>query len=105
MPQNVYSWDIIHRFFPPEEIEKYRHQIINDWESGLLKNEEIWEKYGMCENTFYELTKRYSEENDDGLKDKSNVAPAHPTAAELRGMIALALCSFVFIQNLKASFG
>ncbi len=27
-------------------------------------------------------------------KKKSNVAPAHPTAAELRGMIALALCSF-----------
>jgi len=41
MPQNVYSWDIIHRFFPPEEIQKYRHQIINDWKSGLFKNEEI----------------------------------------------------------------
>jgi transposase InsO family protein/transposase len=77
MAQNVYSWDIIHRFFPPEEIQKYRHQIINDWKSGLFKNEEIWEKYGMCENTFYELTKRYSEENDDGLKDKSK-KPKNP---------------------------
>jgi hypothetical protein len=56
MPQNVYSWDIIHRFFPPEEIQKYRHQIINDWKSGLFKNEEIWEKYGMCENTFLDHT-------------------------------------------------
>ena len=28
---------------------------------------------------------------------RSNVATAHPTAAELRGMIVLSLCSFVFI--------
>lgn len=45
------------------------------------------------------------EELEKKVHGKSNVAPAHPTAAELRGMIALALCSFVFIQNLKASFG
>lgn len=77
MAQNVYSWDIIHRFFPQEEIQKYRHQIINDWKSGLFKNEEIWEKYGMCENTFYELIKRYSEESEDGLKDKSK-KPKNP---------------------------
>jgi len=35
---------------------------------------------------------------------KSNVTTAHPTAAELRGMIVPSLCSFVFIQNPKASF-
>src|SRR5450756_2682103 len=64
MVQNVYSWDIIHRYFPPEQIEKYRQQIINDWKSGLFKNEEIWEKYGMSENTFYDLLKRYSKENE-----------------------------------------
>ncbi len=37
MVQNVYSWDTIHRYFPPEQIEKYRQQIINDWKSGLFK--------------------------------------------------------------------
>ncbi|HEX7627311.1 MAG TPA: hypothetical protein VF354_00125, partial [Candidatus Methanoperedens sp.] len=36
---------------------------------------------------------------------KSNVATAHPIAAELRGMIVPSLCSFVFIQYSKASFG
>lgn len=77
MAQNVYSWDTIHRFFPPEEIQKYRRQIIIDWKSGLFKNEEIWEKYGMCENTFYELTKRYNEANEDSLKDKSK-KPKNP---------------------------
>ncbi len=71
MVQNVYSWDIIHRYFPPEQIEKYRQQILFDWKSGLFKNEEIWEKYGMSENTFYDLLKRYSRENEDTFKDKS----------------------------------
>jgi transposase len=77
MVQNVYSWDIIHRYFPPEQIEKYRQHIINDWKSGLFKNEEIWEKYGMSENTFYDLLKRYSKENEEGLKDKSK-KPKNP---------------------------
>src|SRR3989304_8120491 len=36
---------------------------------------------------------------------KSNVATAHPTAAELRGMIVPSLCSFVFLKNPKVSFG
>ncbi len=36
---------------------------------------------------------------------ESNVATAHPTAAELRGMIVPSLCSFVLIQNPKVSFG
>ena len=36
---------------------------------------------------------------------ESNVATAHPIAAELRGMTVPSLCSFVFIQNPKASFG
>jgi len=77
MVQNVYSWDIIHRYFPPEQIEKYRQQILNDWKSGLFKNEEIWEKYGMSENTFYDLLKRYSRENEDAFKDKSK-KPKNP---------------------------
>lgn len=77
MVQNVYSWDIIHRYFPPGQIEKYRQHIINDWKSGLFKNEEIWEKYGMSENTFYDLLKRYSKENEEGLKDESK-KPKNP---------------------------
>ena len=77
MAQNVYNWDFIHRYFPQEQIEKYRQQIINDWKSDLFKNEEIWEKYGMSENTFYNLIKRYAAENENGLKDKSK-KPTNP---------------------------
>jgi hypothetical protein len=33
-------------------------------------------------------------EREEKNSGKSNVAPAQPTAAELRGMIALGLCSF-----------
>jgi hypothetical protein len=68
--QNVYNWDFIHRYFPQEQIEKYRQQIIYDWKSDLFNNEEIWGKYGMSENTFYDLIKRYAIENENGLKDK-----------------------------------
>lgn len=77
MAQNVYSWDFIHRYFPPEQVMRYRQQIINDWKSGLFKNEEIWEKYGMSENTFYDLLKRFSDENENGLRDKSK-KPKNP---------------------------
>ncbi|MCG2727583.1 MAG: helix-turn-helix domain-containing protein [Candidatus Methanoperedenaceae archaeon] len=70
MSQNVYSWDFIHRYFPPDQVEKYRKQIIDDWKSGLFKDKEIWERYGMSENAFYDLLKRFSKENENGLKDK-----------------------------------
>ena len=71
MAQNVYSWEHIHRFFPSEKVELLRKQIIDEWKSGKLKDREIWERYGMSENAFYELIKRYSEENESALKDKS----------------------------------
>lgn len=30
MALNVYSWEYIHRYFPPEVVEQYRKQIINE---------------------------------------------------------------------------
>ncbi|MBU4373162.1 MAG: helix-turn-helix domain-containing protein [Euryarchaeota archaeon] len=55
----------------------YRKQIIDDWKSGLFKDKEIWERYGMSENAFYDLLKRFSKENENGLKDKSK-KPKNP---------------------------
>jgi hypothetical protein len=77
MVQNVYSWEHIHRFFPPEKVEELRKQIIDEWKSGKFKDREIWERFGMSENAFYDLIKRYSEEKESGLKDKSK-KPKNP---------------------------
>jgi len=72
MVQNVYSWENIHRFFPSEKVEQLRKQIIEEWKSDTFKDREIWERYGLSENAFYDLIKKYSDENENGLKKKSN---------------------------------
>ena len=77
MVRNVYSWENIHQFFPSEKIEQLRKQIIDEWKSDKFKDREIWERYGMSENAFYDLIKRYSEENEIGLKDRSK-KPKNP---------------------------
>ena len=71
MVRNVYNWENIHQFFPSEKVEQLRKQIIDEWKSGKFKDREIWERYGMSENAFYDLIKRYSEEKENGLIDKS----------------------------------
>jgi transposase len=77
MVQNVYSWENIHRFFPSEKVEQLRIQIIEEWKSDKFKDREIWERYGLSENAFYDLIKKYSDENENGLKDKSK-KPKNP---------------------------
>lgn len=73
MVRNVYNWENIHQFFPSEKVEQLRKQIIDEWKSGKFKDREIWERYGMSENAFYDLIKRYSEEKENGLIDKSKI--------------------------------
>ncbi len=73
----MYSWENIHRFFPSEKVEQLRKQIIEEWKSDKFKDREIWERYGMSENAFYDIIKKYSEENENGLKDKSK-KPKNP---------------------------
>ena len=77
MVRNVYNWENIHQFFPSEKVEQLRKQIIDEWKSGKFKDREIWERYGMSENAFYDLIKRYSEEKENGLIDKSK-KPKNP---------------------------
>ena len=62
MTVNAYRWEDVHRYFPQQVIEQYRKKIIEEWKSGKYKDREIWERYGMSENAFYDLIKRYSEE-------------------------------------------
>jgi Mor family transcriptional regulator len=54
--------EYIHRYFPPEVIEQYRKQTINEWKSKQFKDKEIWERYRMSENAFYDLLKRIKKE-------------------------------------------
>jgi len=60
MTLSVYRWEDVHRYFPQEVIEQYRKKIIEEWKSGKFKDREIWERYGMSENAFYDFIKRYS---------------------------------------------
>ncbi len=53
-----------------------RRKIIEEWKSGKFKDREIWERYGMSENAFYDLVKRCSEE--ESLKDKPS-KPKNPS--------------------------
>ncbi len=76
MTLSVYRWEDVHRYFPQEVIEQYRKKIIEEWKSGKFKDREIWERYGMSENAFYDLIKRYSEEGN--VKDKSS-KPKNPS--------------------------
>lgn len=76
MTLSVYSWEDVHRYFPQEVVEQYRRKIIEEWKSGKFKDRDIWERYGMSENAFYDLIKRYSEE--ESLKDKPS-KPKNPS--------------------------
>ncbi len=76
MTLSVYRWEDVHRNFPQEVVEQYRKKIIEEWKSRKFKDREIWERYGMSENAFYDLIKRYSEE--ESLKDKPS-KPKNPS--------------------------
>jgi putative transposase len=76
MTLSVYRWEDVHRYFPQKVVEQYRRKIIEEWKSGKFKDREIWERYGMSENAFYDLIKRYSEE--ESLKDKPS-RPKNPS--------------------------
>jgi transposase len=76
MTLSVYRWEDVHHYFPQEVIEQYRKKIIEEWKSDKFKDREIWERYGMSENAFYDFIKRYSEE--ENLKDKPS-KPKNPS--------------------------
>src|SRR5665811_2618047 len=77
MTLSIYRWEDVHLYFPQKVVEQYRKQIIEEWKSDKFKDREIWERYGLSENAFYDLIKRYSEEKENGLKDKSK-KPKNP---------------------------
>lgn len=58
---NVYEWEDIRKYFPPERIAKIRSEILELRKSGKYTDEELWKMYGMSERTFYDLVARGKE--------------------------------------------
>ena len=68
---NVYEWEDIRKYFPPERIAKIRGEILELRKSGKYTDEELWKMYGMSERTFYDLVARGKEGSTaEDLKDK-----------------------------------
>src|SRR5659263_475547 len=105
MTLSVYRWEDVHRYFSQEIIEQYRKKIIEEWKSGKFKDREIWERYGMSENAFYDLVKRYSEE--ESLKDKPSKPknPSHKLGQdEMQNIINKAREDREKIKTLQSAF-
>ncbi len=69
---NVYEWEDIRKYFPPERIAKIRAEILGLRKSGKYTDEELWKKYGMSERTFYDLVARGKKGNKaEDLKDQA----------------------------------
>jgi len=74
---NVYKWEDIRKYFPPERVAGIRARILELRESGKYTDRELWEMYGMSERTFYDLVERAKEgSTTDDLKDRSK--PKNP---------------------------
>lgn len=68
MPKiNVYKWEDIRKYFPPERVAEIRSEILELRKSGRYTDEELWKMYGMSERTFYDLVARGKER--DTAKD------------------------------------
>ncbi len=105
MTLSVYRWEDVHCYFPQEVIEQYRKKIIEEWKSGKFRDRELWERYGMSENAFYDLIKRYLEE--ESLRDKPSKPknPAHKLGQdEMQNIINKAREDREQIKALQSAF-
>ncbi len=57
--KSVFSWKYLHRKLSPEEVAKFRKQLIEEYRSGRFTNKELIERYGMSERTYYNTLKWY----------------------------------------------
>ena len=75
---NVYKWEDIRKYFPPERVAEIRAKILELRESGKYTDRELWEMYGMSERTFYDLVERAKDGSTaEGLKDRPS-KPKNP---------------------------
>ena len=75
---NVYKWEDIRKYFPPEKVAEIRSEILELRKSGRYTDEELWKMYGMSEHTFYDLVARGKErDTTKDLMDKPS-KPKNP---------------------------
>ena len=75
---NVYKWEDIRKYFPPERVAEIRAKILELRESGKYTDRKLWEMYGMSERTLYDLVERAKDGSiAEDLKDRSS-KPKNP---------------------------
>ncbi len=75
---NVYKWEDIRKYFPPERVAEIRVKILELRKSGKYTDRELWEMHGMSERTFYDLVERAKDGSTaDDLKDRPS-KPKNP---------------------------
>lgn len=75
---NMYKWEDIRKYFPPERVAEIRAKILELRKSGKYTNRELWEMYGMSERTFYDLVERAKDGSTaEDLKDRPS-KPKNP---------------------------
>ena len=105
---NVYKWEDIRKYFPPERIAEIRVKILELRESGKYTDRELWEIYGMSERTFYDLVERAKDGSTaEDLKDRSS-KPKNPyrklTDEDKAEIINLRLDDINRIESSKFAF-
>ena len=105
---NVYKWEDIRKYFPPERIAEIRVKILELRESGKYTDRELWEIYGMSERTFYDLVERAKDGSTaEDLKDRPS-KPKNPyrklTDEDKADIINLRLDDINRIESSKLAF-
>jgi len=54
-----YKWEYVQKHFPPEDVGRYRMQMMEERATGQYTNKELMIRYGMSKQTFYNTINRY----------------------------------------------
>lgn len=105
---NVYKWEDIRKYFPPDKVAEFRAKILELRDSGKYTDRELWEMYGMSERTFYDLVGRAKDGSTaEDLKDKPS-KPKNPyrklTDEDKAEIINLRLDDTKRIESSKLAF-
>ena len=105
---NVYKWEDIRKYFPPERVAEIRAKILERRKSGKYTDRELWEMYGMSERTFYDLVERAKHgRTAEYLKDRPS-KPKNPsrklTDEDITEIINLRLDDTNRIESSKLAF-
>src|SRR5674536_240952 len=75
---NMYKWEDIRKYFPPERVAEIRAKILELRKYGKYTDRELRKMYGMSERTFYDLVERAKDGSTaENLKDRPS-KPKNP---------------------------